>query len=399
MARALAHIEKVAWIRPIEGADNIELIGVLGWTCIAKKNEFDVNDTCVYFEIDSQVPQTTPFEFMASKHYKVKTMKLGKFNVISQGLALPISAFENESYYNKLALLNIGDDATDIIGVTYSSVDDVARKNDKVAISKSKINNMVQRCSWMKKNKIARWLLRREWGKRFLYFIFGRNQFDKPKAFPSYIVKTDQTRVENRYGQEIQDDAHYIATEKYDGTSTSFGLTKTKGKFDFAVCSRNVRQLDRNQKNYHNNVGTIESNLYWDMADKYNIKEKMEDFFNSQKNIETLVLQGETVGSVQGNPYKLKENQFYAFHLWINGQRCSIEELCGFCELYDIPHVPVLDWDVTLPNTMKEMKDVAEGKSILNPNVLREGIVYYNKSNPSDSFKNVSISYLLKHNG
>ena len=28
--RALAHVEKIEWIRPIEGADNIELIGVLG---------------------------------------------------------------------------------------------------------------------------------------------------------------------------------------------------------------------------------------------------------------------------------------------------------------------------------------------------------------------------------
>lgn len=28
--RALAHIEKIEWVKPIEGADNIELIGVLG---------------------------------------------------------------------------------------------------------------------------------------------------------------------------------------------------------------------------------------------------------------------------------------------------------------------------------------------------------------------------------
>jgi hypothetical protein len=27
--RALAHIEKIEWIKPIEGADNIVLIGVL----------------------------------------------------------------------------------------------------------------------------------------------------------------------------------------------------------------------------------------------------------------------------------------------------------------------------------------------------------------------------------
>ena len=54
--RALAHIEQIAWIKPIEGADNIELIGVLGWVCIAKKGEFQVGDTCIYFEIDSKLP-------------------------------------------------------------------------------------------------------------------------------------------------------------------------------------------------------------------------------------------------------------------------------------------------------------------------------------------------------
>lgn len=35
--RALAHIEKVEWVNPIEGADNIELIGILGWVCVAKR--------------------------------------------------------------------------------------------------------------------------------------------------------------------------------------------------------------------------------------------------------------------------------------------------------------------------------------------------------------------------
>ena len=27
--RALAHIEKIEWIRPIDGADRIELVGIL----------------------------------------------------------------------------------------------------------------------------------------------------------------------------------------------------------------------------------------------------------------------------------------------------------------------------------------------------------------------------------
>ena len=51
--RKLAHIEQILWKRPIEGADRIELVGVLGWQCIAKKDEFNVGDYCVYIEIDA----------------------------------------------------------------------------------------------------------------------------------------------------------------------------------------------------------------------------------------------------------------------------------------------------------------------------------------------------------
>ena len=94
--RALAYVEKIAWVKPIEGADNIELIGINGWTCIAKKGEFKENDLCVYFEIDSKLPAADWSAFMEPKGYKVKTMKLNKFKVISQGLALPFSAFGAE---------------------------------------------------------------------------------------------------------------------------------------------------------------------------------------------------------------------------------------------------------------------------------------------------------------
>ena len=47
---------------------------------------------------------------------------------------------------------------------------------------------------------------------------------------------------------------------------------------------------------------------------------------------------------------------------------------------------------------MEDMKQMAEGNSVVNPDVLREGIVYRSLDG-SESFKNVAISYLLKHNG
>lgn len=82
--RALAYIAEVTDISSIEGADNIELAGVLGWKVIVKKEEFNIGDKAIYFEIDSKVPQDDErFAFLEKKKFKIKTMKLGKFNVIS----------------------------------------------------------------------------------------------------------------------------------------------------------------------------------------------------------------------------------------------------------------------------------------------------------------------------
>ena len=125
--RALAHIEKIEWVKPIEGANNIELIGVLGWVCVAKKGEFQTGDLAVYIEIDSKCPENDErFEFLANKKYKVKTMKLGKFKVISQGLALPLSLFP------ELDGKNIGDDVSKDLKITYSSEEDVKRKSNSI---------------------------------------------------------------------------------------------------------------------------------------------------------------------------------------------------------------------------------------------------------------------------
>lgn len=46
-------------------------------------------------------------------------------------------------------------------------------------------------------------------------------------------------------------------------------------------------------------------------------------------------------------------------------------------------------------NSMEEFKATADGKSIVNPKVLREGYVYRTLDG-KDSFKNVSNKFLLK---
>lgn len=209
MERKLAHIEQIAWIKPIEGADNIEKVGVLGWVLIARNGEFKVGDKCCFFEIDSKLPEEDWSAFMAAKHYKVKTMKLGKFEkdrggVISQGLALPITSIP------KLAdkEWNIGDDVTDLLGVKYSVAEDNIRKAK--SNPDAKYNAMASRHPKLAKKKWFRWLMKRTWGKKLLYFFFGRKK-DNEHGFPTkfeFVHKTDETRclvagtkIETNYGK------------------------------------------------------------------------------------------------------------------------------------------------------------------------------------------------------
>lgn len=379
--RELAHIEKIEWIKPIEGADNIELIGVLGWVCIAKKDEFNVGDLAVYVEIDSKCnDKDDRFAFLESKHYKVKTMKLGKFNVISQGLALPVSLFPELS--NK----KIGDGVTKELKITYSSLDDIQRKSSGVN-KEDKYKSMAQRHQKLFSKPIIRNIMKHKLGKIIMFALFGKKK-DNPKEFPKWIIKTDETRIENAPFY-LQSEEGWIKTEKVDGTSCTYAVDKNKKGYEFIVCSRNVRQKDRDQSCYH------ESNIYWELADKYNIQSILTEYAKSN-GYNRVVLQGEGVGNVQGNPYKFEENDLYVFNLIINGDRLGTIDMANFCDAYGLKHIPIISEDYHLPKTMEAMKLEADGYSELKPKVKREGFVYRSKDG-KNSFKNVSREYLLKH--
>lgn len=383
--RALAHIEKIEWVKPIDGADNIELIGVLGWVCIAKKDEFHEGDLAVYIEIDSKCPSNDErFSFLASKNYKIKTMKIGKFHVISQGLALPLTLFP------ELKHKRIGSDVTKLLKITYSSEEEIKRKSS-AADPDTRYKLMVRSHPKLFKNPLMKKIVKYPYGKWLLLFLFGRKT-DNQLEFPDWIVRTDEVRIENA-SFYLQSTDPWVKTEKLDGCSCTYAVNKLKQGdcFEFIVCSRNVRQPDKKQK-----AGN-EPNVYWEMAEKYDIENKLKEFA-VKNHYERVVLQGECVGLVQGNPYKLHENDLYCFNLVIDRKRTSTQEMAVFCDQYHLKHVPILDIEYKLCHTMEEMKLEADGVSAINPKVMREGFVYRSQDG-KQSFKNVSREYLLKHNG
>ena len=352
--RALAYTATVSEVVPIVGADNIELVKINGWDVISKKGELDVGNTCVFFEIDSKLPETPWSEFLRTRNFKVKTMKLSKFGVISQGLALPLKHFKGIEIPGEN-----GVDVTDLLGVTYIEEEDNIRKAEP-----------------------------KKTHKNFLMRLF-RNLFKWDYSFPSFVTKTDEERIENMPGLLNDDETLYVVTEKLDGTSCTYAMERKLFGYKFYVCSRNRCIPKSDQQN---------GGIYWELAKKYNIERLLKGMLKKSPESKYIYIQGEGVGNVQGNPLKLKKNDLYIFN-FVSDKYGKLDGVSGtiLVKTCGLKWVPVLD-TTTLPSTMEEMKKLADGMSAINPEVKREGLVFRTLDS-SISFKNVSREYLLSKKG
>lgn len=390
--RALAYIVQIDETRPLEGYDRVKYARTNGWWCIVNVDELNTGDKAVYFEVDSLVPSTDKrFSFMAKRNYKVKTLKMCK--VYSQGLLMPLKVFP------ELRNMAIGTDVTDKLGIKYAEAEDNTRK---ASVEELRTQSMNSRYKQLTKKKFWKWMMHRSWGRKILLFIFGKKK-NKPKSFPtqfSYINKTDEERIENCPWM-LESNDPWIITEKLDGTSSTYILERKKhNKFEFYVCSRSVRQLKESQECYH------DYNIYWEMAKKYSIEKHLKEYLQTYPNLDYVCIQGESVGKVQGNPLKLNEDRLYVYN-FIRSDVGRISSIVGknIVEGWGMNWVPILneaEWlrgeGYYLPKDLEEFKQYATNKSVVNPSVMREGIVCRNPKN-NGSFKNVSREYLLKHGG
>lgn len=376
--RALCYITTLDEIKPIEGYDRVEYGRVGGWWCIINKaDNMQVGDKVVYFEVDSKVPSNDErFAFLEKRHYKIKTLKMCK--VLSQGLIMPITVFP------ELEGKDVMTDVTDNLKVTYAEAEDNVRKNGN---PNAKYESMRARHKKLFKKPWAKWMMKRAWGRKVMFFFFGKKK-DNPRGFPTFISKTDEERVENQPWR-IGDGKEYLCTEKLDGTSCTYALErKGKNKYEYYVCSRNVRQKDENQVTYHDH------NIYWDLSFKYDIEDFLKSYMQIHPELKWVCIQGEGVGNVQGNPLKLKEDDLYVFNFKDSERgRWPSEEAKALVETWGMKWVPIIGI-VKMPDTMEELKALADGPSVVNPEVMREGFVYRSLDG-QDSFKNVSNQFLL----
>lgn len=336
MERKLASIRKILDLKPIEGADNIELAIVDGWQVVVAKNvEHKVGDFIVYCEIDSFLPIKEEFEFLRKSSYKkmgevegfrLRTAKM--MGQISQGLILPISVLGSKIF------LEEGMDVTEMLGIVKYEPPIPAELAGKVK-----------------------------------------------GIFPSFIHKTDEIRVQNipdEYKTYIESNDNFYITEKLDGSSATFYINNG----EFGVCSRNLELLE------------TEGNTFWKVARELDLENKMR-----AKN-KNFAIQGELIGEgIQGNPYKIKGHTvmfFTAFDIDTQ-KRFNYADFAMFMARNQLEVAPLLSIRVgtDLPKTIDELLKFAEGKSSLNEKTEREGIVIRTSDNII-SFKAISNKFLLK---
>jgi len=338
--RKLASIQTIKYVKPIPEADSIETVGILGWEVVSKKGEFQPGDVCLFFEIDSLLPELPEFEFLRKscwndslKKYRLKTVKLRK--QLSQGLALPTTVFPI------LAGLTAGADVTDILGVEKYEPPIPAQ-------------------------------------------IAG-----DARSFSWPISKTDEIRVQldDEYGfiERLTGEPYYISL-KLDGTSSTF-LIDPKDE-TYHVCGRNFSYKENDSHNF------------WVLSRKYNIEQGLRDYWNRGHRI---ALQAECVGpGIQKNPLGLSNHDLFVFNvvnidtnhkLCLNDSQTIVEDL-------GLKFVPILDKGSSFGYTKIDLLEMARGKykthfSSAKNSQDREGIVIRSICGKV-SFKAINNDFLLK---
>ena len=430
--KKLAYIVKVGEIRNIPGADRIELASVMDYTVVVKKNEYKPGDLAMYVEVDSVLPDgLSPelkvkydsikdgtalgetateeevkaaleavqaqskypyFEFLRDKKFKIKSMKLSKFGVISQGILFKPSDIG-------LDKVKEGQDYTERFQITEAIQDEeeagvVGGEKDNWFVRK------LMRYAWFRNLRKAHQIVE-GWD----------------ASFPG---KSDEENVQKLYKRMYEQyaDKEWVATEKLEGQNISIfsemvmkptflGLFRKKEVKDIGVCSR-TRRLRPN--------GTGKN--FWDTVKRLGLDEKI-------KNIPgEWWCRGEHCGpNIQGNIYKLPQTQviFFDFYRkekyldvkndkkmksrWV---KLNYEDSKLFAEQWGLPFVPVLDEHYKLPaGTVNEKGVEVSGADIMlqqsdkntvfgnNLKHKREGFVLRLRNNYNVSFKVKNPNYSI----
>lgn len=371
MSRKLASIQRVKAIRPIEGADRIEVVQVLNWDCVAQKGLYNVGDKVIYFEIDALLPDIPMLEWLKKSawsqklnKYKISTHKFR--NQISQGLVMPIS--DLKELYMQINCKNS-------VRVFPMSIVDPEEGYDLT----EELN--IEKYEPPVSNGPLGDLIRHEW----------------------YVPKTDEERIQTcaetvlpEYMKSERGD--WYASIKLDGTSCTVGLFEDA----FLIGGRNQWYKG--------------PNMYTETIKKYgDIETKAREYLEATGVY--VVFQGELCGpGIQSNKLGLKEKEWFVFNVFVSttGKMDSYEKLdligmLGMCERFGLKHVPLVNAEdkfdfktgTSIDDTVDKLLYYADNFRYrtyfedASPNQIAEGVVF-RKNDMSYSFKVISNKFLLK---
>ena len=340
---SVCYVGVIGEIRPIEGADNIELAMVGGWQAITKKGEYQVGDKVVVATTDAVIPQALS-DLMEVTGYlrkgqRVRTVKLR--GVYSECLLIPFKYLAPKSLENNV---EEGHDMMGILGIT---------KYEPPV-------KMVEMSVGGRKIKYHQ-------NPNFHVYYKFPNLKDVPELFPEEDVVT--------------------ITRKLHGTNARYGIVRKKKlslldrvrkffgnkwvEFEYVYGSHNVEKGSDSQ-------GFYSTDVWRTVADEYKIKEKLWDYvktyFIPQHLGSGVVIYGEIYGhGIQKNyEYGLNDIKFAGFDVEINGEYKDFSVERGIFNTLDLPTVEVL----YKGNWSKEEQDKhVFGNFIEGTKVPHEGVV------------------------
>jgi RNA ligase (TIGR02306 family) len=310
---SVCYVGLIGEVRPIEGADNIELAIVGGWQAITRKGEYQVGDKVVVATTDAVIPQALS-DLMEVTGYlrkgqRVRTVKLRK--VYSECLLIPFKYLAPKSLENNV---EEGHDMMEMLGIT--------KYEPPVKMVEMSVG-----------------------GRKIKYH-----------QNPNFHVYYKFPNLKNAPDMFNEEDLVTI-TRKLHGTNARYGIVRKKRlslwdrvrkffgnewvEFDYVVGSHNVEKGSDSQGFYNTNVWKT-------VADQYNIQNKLwgyvKKYYTPERLGSGIIIYGEIYGhGIQKNyDYGLSDIRFSGFDVELDGvYREFLVERGIFNEL-DLPVVDLL---------------------------------------------------------
>lgn len=314
---SVCYIAKIKEVKAIEGADNIELVIAGGWNAITKKGEFKVGDETIIATTDAVIPESLSEDMGVTSYLRkgtrVRTVKLR--GVYSECLIIPMKYLKGKVTMGNWDTKE-GTDCMEFLGIT-------------------KYEPPVKQVQLSSGKKIR-------YQSNPAFHVYYK--FPNLKNVPGMFTETDLVQI----------------TRKIHGTNARFGIIK-KIKlsfwdrvkkflrladewidYEFVVGSHNVEKGSDSQ-------GFYDTNVWYEIADKYNIKKKLWDYIKVRSSIDPLetgvIIYGEIYGAgIQKNyNYGLNDLEFAMFDMtWNNHYDSTMVTEYAANNILKLPHVPVL---------------------------------------------------------